>query len=372
MAGQKFADGTLAIATASSKNCKLGDAATTYAAQTSCPACCPFFDGGGCYAEAGSIGKFLTAPLNAAAKARAHTAVDVARAEADALDRLKVVPGRALRLHTVGDCASDEAARIVAAAAERYQARGGGAVWTYTHAWRQVARESWGQVSVLASCETAADVLEARARGYTTALVVEEFARKQRHQLGPDAGNAAGADILPCPQQTSKRTCTDCRLCFDDKKLHQRGYSIAFELHGTPFTVRQATKTLLTPDDPDRKLTTRELIPRVIAELEAEGTPVTNSAIAKRLNCNPSSVAEMRGKLEKESQRRDETAGKPTASRAASPVDLQSIRSERRHSHQSTRSVTAAIAASSATRARRIRVAGARSSSPAMASRPRR
>jgi transposase-like protein len=349
MAGQKFASGTLAIATASSKNSKLGDAATTYAAQTSCPTGCPFFDGGGCYAEAGSIGKFLTAPLNAAAKARAHTAVDVAR----------VVSGRVLRLHTVGDCASDEAARIVAAAAERYQARGGGAVWTYTHAWRQVLRGSWGQVSVLASCETAADVREARARGYATALVVEEFSREQRHQLGPDAGNAAGADILPCPQQTSKRTCTDCRLCFDDKKLHQ-------------FTVRQATKTLLTPEDPDRRLTTRELIPRVIAELEAEGTTVTNSVIAKRLNCNPSSVAEMRGKLEEESQRRDETAGKPTASRAASPVDLQSIRSERRHSHQSTRSVTAAIAASSSTRARRIRVAGARSRSPAMASRPRR
>jgi hypothetical protein len=173
-----------------------------------------------------------------------------------------------------------------------------------------VARESWGQVSVLASCETAADVREARARGYTTALVVEEFARKQRHQLRLDTGKAAGADILPCPQQTSKRTCTECRLCFDDKKLHQRGYSIAFELHGTPFTVRQATKALLTPNDPDRRLTTRELIPRVIAELEAEGAKVTNSVIAKRLNCNPSSVAEMRGKLEKESQRRHEVAVK--------------------------------------------------------------
>jgi hypothetical protein len=87
------------------------------------------------------------------------------------------VPGRPLRLHTVGDCRTDEAARIVAAAAERYMDAGGGPVWTYTHAWRLVDRASWGRVSVLASCETPEQVELARARGYATAIVVDEFDR---------------------------------------------------------------------------------------------------------------------------------------------------------------------------------------------------
>jgi hypothetical protein len=64
--------------------------------------------------------------LNRAAQAVEHDLVDVVRAQAAEIDRLEVVPGRPLRLHTLGDCASDEAARIVAAAAARYRARGGG------------------------------------------------------------------------------------------------------------------------------------------------------------------------------------------------------------------------------------------------------
>jgi hypothetical protein len=301
---QGFPVGKLAIASGSSGNRKIGDAATTYAAQTSCPTSCPFFSGGGCYAESGSIGKFVTEPLNRSANAVDHTLLDVAQAEADGIDALTVVPGRALRLHSVGDCATDEAARIVSSAAARYRARGGGLGWTYTHAWREVARESWGAVSVLASCETAADVELARERGYATSVVVEEFEKAKRHRVQATDSPLAGVDILPCREQTSGVSCTDCRLCFDDAKLRERGYSIAFELHGTPFTVRQATKALRTPDDPDRRLTTRQLIPRVIEEIEAEGKRVTNSEIARRLACNPSSVAEMRGKLAREEAER--------------------------------------------------------------------
>jgi site-specific DNA-methyltransferase (adenine-specific) len=301
----------LAIARASSKNSKLGNAATTYAAQTSCPSSCVFLDGGGCYAEAGQLGKFVTAPLNAAARAVEHDAVDVAIAESDAIDALEVVPGQALRLHTVGDCASDEAARVVSAAAARYRARGGGPVWTYTHAWRDVARESWGEVSVLASCETADDAELARERGYGTSIVVEEFEKDARHPVRSESSKAFGADILPCPQQTRHKTCSDCRLCFDDAAVRERGYSIAFELHGTPFTVRQATKALNTPEDPDRKLTTRQLIPRAIAEMEAAGEKVTNAAIARRLACAPSSVSEMRRTLAREAAA--QTHGERTA-----------------------------------------------------------
>ena len=303
---REFPRGTFALAVATSGNKKIGNAATTYAAQTSCPTSCPFFDGGGCYAENGALGKFVTAPLNRAASAVAHDGVDVAKGEGAAIDKMQVVPDQDLRLHTVGDCASDEAARIVAAAAARYHARGGGQVWTYTHAWRDVARESWGEVSVLASCETAADVALAKARGYATQITVEQFASDGRHIAGEAEGqHAAGVDILPCPEQTRGVSCTDCRLCFDDAKLRGRGYSIAFEKHGTPFTVRQMTKALRTPDDPDRKLTNRQLIPRVIAEIKAEGGTVTNAELARRLKCSPSSVAQMRKTLAREAKERE-------------------------------------------------------------------
>jgi hypothetical protein len=305
----RFPLGTLALANASSNNSKIGDAATTYAAQTSCPTDCPFFNGGGCYAENGSLGKFVPAPLNRAAAAVPHDELDVALDEAAAIDRLKVKPGQPLRLHTVGDCKTDAAAQVVAAAAARYRARGGGPVWTYTHAWRDVARESWGEVSVFASCETAADVELATARGYATSIVVEQFLDARRHIVGPDeSAAAAGVDILPCPENTRGVACSKCRRCFDDSKIRELGYSIAFHTHGTPFTVRQATKALRTPDDPDRKLTTRQLIPRTIAEIEAEGGKVTNPEIARRLKCSPSSVAQMRKTLAREAAALEESS----------------------------------------------------------------
>ena len=287
----------LAIAVGDSQNKKIGEAAATYAAQTSCPTSCPFFNGGGCYAESGNV-RHITARLNAAAKAEPSGPYEVAMAEAETIDALEVVPRRPLRLHTVGDCATDEAARIIAAAAERYRRRGGGPVWTYTHAWREVSRDSWGEVSVLASCETAEDVSAARARGYATAVVVEAVTQDSRHHLGAQAGDAAGLDVLPCPQQTRGRTCSQCRICFDEKgRLFNHGYSIAFLVHGDAATVRHAKKALRSPDDPERRLSSRVLIPRAIAELKAAGKKVTNAAIAQRLGLNPSSVHQMRKRM---------------------------------------------------------------------------
>lgn len=293
---REFPLGTLALAKAKSMNRKIGDAATTYAAQSSCPTSCPFFDNGGCYAEAGTIGKFVTAPLNRAA--HGAEALAVAQYEADEIDALEVVPGRPLRLHTVGDCATDEAARIVAAACERYMERGGGPVWTYTHGWREVERASWAGISVLASCESSADVLKAQARGYATAIVVEEFASAKRHKIGDGlcAHQSSVPDVLPCPQQTRGVSCSDCRLCMDDGGLRERGYAIGFELHGTPFTLRQGRKALRSPDDPERRLTSRELIPRYLAE----HPDATGAEIARALGLSPSSVYEMLATLERE------------------------------------------------------------------------
>ena len=258
----RVARGELARAVSKSTNAKIGDAATTYAAQQSCPTDCVFFDRGGCYAENGRIAASQTIPLNTAAEQAGATALEVAQAEADAIDAMDVVPGRPMRLHTVGDCASDEAAKMVALAAARYMDRGGGPVWTYTHAWRDVARASWGRVSVFASCETAEDVKLAWVRGYAASIVVPEFPGRRKFDVDVD-----DVSVIPCPAQTTERvTCSSCRLCLNDGAPAVLRQAIGFAVHGTFSVQKAAFKALANPDDPNRRLTSRDHALRLRAE----------------------------------------------------------------------------------------------------------
>ena len=224
----------IATAVEKSGNKKLGDASATSAAQVSCPPDCPFFEDG-CYAENGPQG-WTTARLNKAAEAMEASAMDAAHAEAEAIRSLS--GKRDLRLHVVGDCRTAEAARTVAAAAEEHKAKHGKAAWTYTHASADVPREAWGSVSVLASCESPADIPAARQRGYATALVVAKFASDKAYTL-------AGERVIPCPEMTGRASgCTDCRLCFDDARLRSARLTIAFEAHGQK--VKAVTSKLIT------------------------------------------------------------------------------------------------------------------------------
>lgn len=252
---------SLARAVARSNNAKIGDAATTYAAQASCPTSCAFLNGGGCYAENGRIAAAMTIPLNAAAQDAHASTLDVARAEAREIDQLEVEVDWPMRLHTVGDCATDDAAILVGEASERYMNCGGGPVWTYTHAWRDVDRASWGKVSVLASCETTADFDAARERGYAPSIVVDEFPGRRKYLQD-------GEWILPCPAQTTADvTCSSCRLCFDDDRLFRLNAAIGFAVHGTLSVQKAALKALRTPDDPDRRLTSKDHANRLKGEL---------------------------------------------------------------------------------------------------------
>jgi hypothetical protein len=207
-----------AIAVELSQNSKTGPVSTTYVGQKSCPKTCPFL-GAGCYAEGGMTG-FTTARLaDSTGDARDH-----ARSEATAMDALS--GKRPLRLHVVGDARTTIAAAILGKAAARYRAKHSQPVWTYTHAWRDVLRGTWGPaVSVLASCETPTQVRQANHRGYAAALVVAEFPGDKRYDID-------GVSIIPCPAQTRGVQCTDCRLCFDDSKLRAIGATIGFAAHG--------------------------------------------------------------------------------------------------------------------------------------------
>ncbi len=216
-----------ALGVEKTSNRKVGDCSVTMAAQCSCPPSCPFL-GNGCYAEHGLQG-IHTKRQNK----KAVSAIDEARQEAVAINALS--GKRPLRLHVVGDCATNLAAKTVSKAAQAYTAKHGKPVWTYTHAWRNVDRRSWGSVSALASCETTSQVHQALGRGYAAAMTVSQ------HPADGKAHSKDGLKLIPCPEQTRNATCDTCRLCWDDAALLARKAVITFEAHGTGAkAVRQA------------------------------------------------------------------------------------------------------------------------------------
>lgn len=209
-------------------------AATYVTIQGTCPSSCRFKNGNGCFAEAGYMGPLIR---RLDRETRGLRPVDVAQNEADAIDAFHPIPqdggkygnaGRDLRLHVSGDAFDTESAEILAGAARRWKERGGGAVWAYTHSWRTIPVEAWTGISVLASCETPRDVAEARERGYAPAIVVRDFRGARRAYELPEISGR----VLPCPAETSKTTCVQCRLCFDVEGLRKRNLVIGFSAHG--------------------------------------------------------------------------------------------------------------------------------------------
>lgn len=210
-----------------SDNNKIGKVSATWVAQNSCPPSCPHM-GAGCYAESGMAG-FTTARLNRAGNDHPElTPAAIAQIEAAAIDTL--TGKRDLRLHVVGDARTDKAAQILAAAADRYIARGNAKgktvrVWTYTHS-RDTARASWGRISVLRSCETMQHVKAAHNAGFASAIVIPEHVNDRAYKNGEFT-------MVPCPEQTGRvANCQACGLCMHDQKLHANKRVIVFAAHG--------------------------------------------------------------------------------------------------------------------------------------------
>lgn len=201
-----------------------------------CPDSCAFKKGA-CYVRAGFT-KLLSDRLDASAGQL--TGDQVAVIEAAHIEQsfgAKGVPqdgargGRDLRLHVGGDTPSAFAAEQLAKAADDYKRRGGGTVWTYTHNWRSIPRSAFGGISVLASVETLVDAGVALANGYAPALVVERHAAHRSWVYVGLDGTANPMRIIPCPAETGKTTCVQCRLCLDRDLVKMRAV-IAFAVHG--------------------------------------------------------------------------------------------------------------------------------------------
>jgi hypothetical protein len=210
------------IVSEKSENSKIGAVSATYAAQQTCPSTCPL-KGSGCYAESGVIA-FHTKRLNRSVEANSATLEELAEMEETGIRKLS---GKyPLRLHVVGDATTNKAATILGLAAGEHTAKYGKPVWSYTHAWRSVSRSSWGNVSILASCETVSDTKLAMAKGYAAAVVVDA------HQ-SDKAYTVDGVRLIPCPQQTGRaENCVKCGLCMKANVLKAAGSVIAFEVHG--------------------------------------------------------------------------------------------------------------------------------------------
>jgi hypothetical protein len=196
-----------------------------------------------------------------------------ARAEAAAIKALPT-DGRPLRIHIVGDAPTDAYARALARAVADWQPRGGGPVWAYTHAWREVARSSWGtRISVLASVETDAQVIEARARGYATARTVDGFANDDGR-----AWHDATGKVVGCPVQSGRTAaCDTCKLCWDADRLFASNTTIAFDVHGTRVNVMRRHLAAVQGTYPSEPMTGRERLDIIESHqlpLDEDGDPI--------------------------------------------------------------------------------------------------
>lgn len=210
-----------AIFVLKSENGKTGDVAATYASiAATCSRGCALRDEG-CYAQTGRTA------LTEMRTSKRVTPEQAAREEGRLIQQaatLHAANCRPLRLHVSGDCRTTRAAKILGKACRSWP----GAVWTYTHAWRNVRREAWGpSVSILASVETLLQAQAVRARGYAPALVVAEHPKDGKAWVAPN-----GIRFIPCPEQTRGVECVECRLCFDADALRERNAGIAFAAHG--------------------------------------------------------------------------------------------------------------------------------------------
>lgn len=206
-----------------SKNKKIGEASTTYAGLNTCPNSCPFKKTEACYGQCGPIGIIFRNVTD-----MKRSAVREAKSEASKIRKLTGL--KDLRLHSTGDSRTNETTKILADACKEYSARFGKTAWTYTHAWREVNRSSWGDVSVLASLESTNEIKKAWNRNYPAAIVFQKFSSTKPFTQD-------GYKIIPCPNQVAKSegkkvTCTDCRLCLKADKLLKHKLTIAFAIHG--------------------------------------------------------------------------------------------------------------------------------------------
>ena len=183
--------------------------------------------------------------LNAVSDALDETAVDVAEDEAKCIDashRHGIKSKIDFRMHTAGDSRTPVGSRKIAAAVRRWQSRGGGHAWGYTHAWRDQSRSDFGPISTLASVQNMPEAALARRRGWMPTVVVThglspKIAKKNHGRMTAFCFKGDDTFWIPCPAQNPNKdkqiACVNCRMCMNDHRYIGKGFGIAFEAHGS-------------------------------------------------------------------------------------------------------------------------------------------
>lgn len=203
---------------------------TSVSIEATCPSTCRYKDNG-CYEQAGITGGRAKKRDRAAARLTGYQVSELEAATIDAQWPAGVPQdgargGRDLRLHVAGDAPSEAGARLLAAAAQRWLDRGGGAVWTYTARWGEIPRAAWAPIRVLASVQTVEEADEAAALGYTPAYSISRFESRRTY---PIRRSASALRLIPCPAETGSRDCVRCRLCLRELPPD---VAIGFQVHG--------------------------------------------------------------------------------------------------------------------------------------------
>ena len=199
----------------------------TYAPiKQTCPDTCKLKNNG-CYAALSFVGIINKKLENSS---QDLSKIDCARAEAKAIDNSydkKVVPPVFLRLHVSGESQTIKGSKLINSAVKRWKKRGGKQAWSYTHCWKKVPRETWSNVSMLASIDDYKDIPLAIERGYVPAIVVGEFPKLKKFEI-----KDSPIEFLPCPAQIKEDvSCDTCKLCLNDGLLKKLNVGIAFAAH---------------------------------------------------------------------------------------------------------------------------------------------
>jgi len=209
------ADESAVIVKEKSSNSKTGEMNVTYAPQITCPTSCPL------YPEI--LGDEYDIEI------RMHIQIEYARIERRRIYELPA--DRNLRVHVVGDCSNTISAGLIGDAMVDYEARSpnGSLAYTYTHGWDEpynVPESAWNGARVLASCESAEQILRARSLGYACEWTYKNHESRKVHERD-------GIQVLPCPNNFNKDvTCNMCMKCADLGLLKSRNMVIGLSTHG--------------------------------------------------------------------------------------------------------------------------------------------